>query len=193
MAAPLVGPLLGLLLASLLLALASGASASLVGDDVTCDGVFLLRCARPGETPVDPLFDATNTVSGQIEFDLTNLNDSQVMGVNLDANSIVLRNALEVNLLLGGAVTVSFRDLDWTDLPGEITGVLLETTGITGLANEDISFGADFVTIDPSDTTWEPGGAARLTLETAHIPEPSTALLLILGLAGLTRLRSCAI
>ena len=178
-----------------LLLLPIAANASLIGNVVDCDGNGLLQCALPGSTTGG---DISNTVSGiNPEFDLLNINDLALFGIDLADSSITIESNL--NLDLSGFGSISLRSLEWADVPdGNITGVSLSTQGVststqpntdgTSLTIDDITFGDDFVTIFMAHTKWVQGASATVSLTTTHspaVPAPSAMLLLGTGLAAL--------
>jgi hypothetical protein len=155
------------------------AHASLLGDSVDCDvqpianGTFW-SCSLASATVVDP----------GVEFQL-NLAGNPFFDVDLDSNSITLINLSALGTGAGEFLTLS--SLDWLDFPaGEIEDFSLVTLGVAGLNASDITLTAHSVGIDFNGTQWRPGDFAEITLQVNHaVPEPTTLLLLGLGLAGL--------
>jgi hypothetical protein len=182
-----------LVMLCLTLSIPLSANASLIGDVVTCAGSGLLRCAPLGGASDGTTFDATAPVGAGAEFSINNLNEINIFEVDLDADTITISTPV-FGPDLSGFGPISFTDLDWLPVPGQIVGLSLVTSGIstsvqgstdgTSLTIDDLSFGDDFVTIDMSHTNWTPGAFATITLDTIHAPEPASLALLALGVLG---------
>lgn len=82
----------------------------------------------------------------------------------------------------------TFSSLDWLGTPGQIVGVVASTNWV-GWSDDFISFGDDFVRIDFLNAVTFDGESDFLSLDliVRHraVPEPTTLLLLGLGLAAL--------
>jgi len=176
-------------LASLaMLAVAPGAGASLLGDEITlsCSGGNVSCGGTKTVEPDGTMFDVTASgLSGPV--------------VTFDAQSeaIVMTNVFNQDLLVGKTGGVSsgpvfaFSDLDWVDRPGEITGATVSTTqGVTLRNNFALTFGPDSLTFDFDQddsvvTRINSGSSITANLQVTHVPAPATAGLLGLGLLGL--------
>jgi hypothetical protein len=137
--------------------------ASLIGDSVTCSA-SVLTC-----TP------ATATAGAVPTFDLSGL-----LSVNVDASFISLGNQQTPDPLILAVAAVTFGDLDSS--AGDIVDVSVATVGaIPGIDESDVSFTAHSVTIDLSQSQWEPESSVFISLTfapAAAVPVPATLLLL---------------
>lgn len=162
------------------LLLASNASASLIGDTVSCSYGFSLRaCSDTTAEVIDP--GAEFMLGSQLSVDI---GDSSIL-ISQVAGTFGLPGADEV-LIIG--------DMQWTDFPdGFISGVTLGT--VTNLINEptleNLSFTPDSVTIALTGTgTWTVGSSIEVLVEATHvIPLPPAVWLFAsaLGLLGWLR------
>jgi hypothetical protein len=99
---------------------------------------------------------------------------------------------------------ISLEDLDWVGTPGRIVGVTFDSLltdlfnsagegSATELPTMAIAFTDDSITVTFDNSTggaggiWEyrDNGVGSFTIQTDHVPEPGSVLLLGLGLAGL--------
>ena len=107
--------------------------------------------------------------------------------IDLDGSSIAISAP---DFQIGSDIQLTLSSLDWVDFPaGVIEGFTLVNNNVVpqvppGVFDEnDITFGDHFVTIDLTNTFWNPGSIV-VTLDVNHgIPEPSSAALFIGGLA----------
>ena len=162
----------GLVAATLAFGLASGAQASLIGDEVTFQ---VLVGEGGGFGPENAIVD------GNVEFDL----GGQIF-VDFDAESILVSFTQESPGL--GASEWRFTNLDW------VGGGTPSSVSLTALQGPPAAFSfvstANSVTVttDPFVLPLEAGGIFRIDFEhdTAVLPEPATFTLLGFGLIGLS-------
>ncbi len=180
---------LRLFTAALAVALATGvapqASASLVGDTVSCTAEFAsdefpLFCS-PGSAVVtqDGVEFVLQSVEGPMTFNLVD--------VDPGAASITIENVLPgaIDFFAGDGVTLS--DLDWVDDPSAVILGISNFTSNIGAVSSIVSSGPHRVTVDLSDLRFTENGFLSFDLVTgaSAIPLPPTALLLVGGLAGI--------
>lgn len=165
-------------LTALSMVVAFPASATLIGtsvnilwqDDVnnTLDTVLVSATDTELTCPGSPAFNACST-------------QFMIGGESIDINE----GQILIDLLEGpgfganGDATLTFADLTWGSVDGFITGVTA-TSSLVGLTTD---FGANFISV-----TFQANqnlGDVQLDFTTAHVPEPTTLVLLSLGLAGL--------
>ena len=85
---------------------------------------------------------------------------------------------------------IEYLDLDWTDVPGILTGYTL-TTNIFNLDDSRISFGDDFIKVDLKGLSVAGGQSAspfshyKLDLLVSQVPLPPAVVLFLTGLVGL--------
>jgi hypothetical protein len=148
---------------------ASSANATLIGDTVNCSENFLNVACSPSSA----------VVGAGVEFRLdrfgTDWLEIDVMDSTIELN--VVDNIAFVN----GRFTLS--DLDWVDAPGFITGATV-SGNITGLDNSRLIVGPDSVAVLWENVQWITGRTATITLDVAHVPEPTLLSLLAVGLLG---------
>lgn len=173
---------LAALAATATLMLSAGtASASLIGDSVSCatNGAGGYSCDAP-----------TAVVGGASEFTL-NGPPGAVFDVNIGADDILVTFIFGGGVSLGSPVTLMLSDLDWVGSPlGEIVGIAnFATTATAGITASDVTFGAHSVDIVlGSGTTWAQNQFLSFDLVTSDpsaVPLPATLPLVVLGLAGL--------
>lgn len=167
--------MLRILLAAIAVVLPAAASATLIGDTVTCQlGSFSQACQTPSAV-----------VGDGIEFTEYDFPDTPpiLLEIDLDAFSIeVSTPATGFGISYGSSVTLALGDLDFTP-EMEIAGFTLSVSNVSGLTSEDVSFTADSVSLLLAGATFQAGGSALLTLQTAPVPEPAGSALLGCALA----------
>lgn len=181
---------LGLSAALLALGFGGAAQASLLGQTVSCSNISpggALACSTPTATVTD---------GGGPEFQIETGSGSPFFEIDVSGES-VLMSAVSSIRGVGGTASVTLGDLIWGNDPGAtitgitnfvISGEIQPLGGIgDGLIESDVTFTANAVTIDYSNTAWSPGSFLSFDLVTTHsqLPEPATLALFGLGIAGL--------
>ena len=192
------------------LAVASPASASLIGDEVTLTILEEnLIPTEQTETVADPGVEFTTQASDTLAGD--------IFEFDLDANSITMTNIWDGLLPNGntfgdGTVWSSgdrlkFSGLDWTDRPGRITAVDVAFDGVRSIGDDTefrIDFGDDYVEFIFDDnfdgtfissskstgsanntTEFDVGGTITANLTVAPVPLPAAGWLLLSAFGGL--------
>ena len=177
---------LGLTAALLALGWSGAAQASLLGQTATCSTTsrFGIFCSSPTATVTD---------GGAPEFQIRGSSGSALFAIDISGEGV--RMSVVDTFSTGMANTVTFGDLIWANDPSAtITGIAnFLVSGVTGqwggsgLLESEVSFAANSVTIDYSNTAWGNGAFVSFDLVTTHsaLPEPGTLALFGLGLAGL--------
>jgi hypothetical protein len=150
-------------------ALPGAASATLIGDTVTCQ---LGGSGQACQTP-------SAVVGSGIEFTEFDFPETPpiLLEIDLDAFSIeVSTPATGFGISYGGSTMLTLADLDFTP-EMQIVGFTLSVSNVSGLTAADVSFTADSVTLLLAGSSFASGGSALLTLQTAPLPEPATASL----------------
>ena len=174
--------------AAVLLALGLGgaANASLLGQTATCNTTsrFGIVCSSPTATVMD---------GGAPEFQIRGSSGSALFAIDISGEGV--RMSVVNTFSTGGSNLVTFGDLIWPNDPSAtITGIAnFLVSGVngqwggSGLLEREVSFAANSVTIDYSNTAWGSGAFVSFDLVTTHsaLPEPATLALFGLGLAGL--------
>lgn len=141
-------------------------------------GVTELRFVDDGGTPTNPLDDVV-----MLAFDVINLDwTQQTLGGGAGADRIVLGDQTPTNFGITSELRVAASPLA-NSVDGVGTPAVLEITlggFTTNLANNPPAWGFDWDTNGITATTWN--------LNTLTAPEPSTALLVSAGLAGMAGL-----
>ncbi len=171
---------------------ASEATASLLGDSVQVDVNFSVLNPIGGGTLPISYSDSFTVIHPGHEVN-ENLGLAQI---SIDVDPVAETIDLSVQDLVGvGAMNVSgtavFSDLDWLDAGGSpVAGVISGAVISSNPGNYPFSVGhtddSITITID-SPFNLPPSGTVALTISYSaeHIPEPTTALLVTLGLWGM--------
>src|SRR5664279_3939392 len=138
------------------------ARASFVGDTATCSDTAFGACLPAGSAVVtDPGVEFYQYVG--------------LLSVDVLGSAIELSNPEDFGLDLQHAGTLTIGNLHWLGSPRDIVGFVI--TSISGVANldaSDLSFGADSVSINLTNTFFTgPSDFALLTIQTreAVVPE----------------------
>ncbi len=165
--------------AVLVLAAGSG-SASMIGD--TIDITFAEASS----------LDTTTLVGVGPELVIPGNPSSTNFLIDVDSETITLEaenQAFQFGEFTGNDEFITFGDLDWIEPgPGVITGVSFVLSDDNGSPPPvlGVTFTDDSVTVQiDGNAIWDNFAKAVITLEVAHVPEPSTALLLGVALLGL--------
>jgi hypothetical protein len=176
--------LLALLAVTNLLAISAPAHAGLVGSSVNLGYRYQATALDALQTTVD-----TVVVGGGVEatcpgaFNLCTMLTAATQMVDIADQSITYR-------YVGGgsgfnAVYINGFDFQALNLGSAITDIGL-STDIAGLDLSRLSFTADSLQVDMRGLVLlAPGNTFTVQLLTATVPEPTTAFLAVLGLAGL--------
>lgn len=156
-------------------------AATLVGDDVT------IRTLTGGTPTIST--DVVTVVAGPAELDLNGHGNHNIEDTFIYAD---WDNPTFSGIGFDSTRTdIEYRDLDWTDAPGILTGVTL-TTNIDGLDISRITFGDDFIIVDlaglsaAGGQSSSPFSSYQLDLQVSQVPLPPAVILFLAGLAGLT-------
>src|SRR5450432_2091319 len=162
-----------LLLASAALALTSSASATLIGDTVTCS-------AAGGQLGCDT---SSAVVGAGIEFSLVDnlfLPPTILLYIDIGASSISI-TLPPPSFITGFGASRSLTLASLDDSLGDILGIAnFATAGTHGVTESDISFTAHSITFDLSNDSWNnelasPATASfDLVVGTTSVPEPAT-------------------
>ena len=171
-------------------ALASPASASLIGDtiggELNFDG-FSENFFDPanglvpgGSSGIQPQAVVNDPDAAFVEFQF--LDGSSGINVDVDENSVTINQFAVGGSFFANGWTITLTDLDWLGTPGQIVGleVDFDQFGLT------TAFGPDSLTFNwEGDDFPVDGLTAEFAIITAHLPEPGTLALLGVGLLGL--------
>jgi hypothetical protein len=170
-------------IAATVLFASSSANSTLIGDDILIrfDGC----CGGPTEDIVTVGAGFEISDGDGSNFEATTAGTA-VTSIDVDASSVTFMMNLSYNL---DNQFFTFSDLDWVGGDGFITDAVLSISEISTIVQSDISFGADWFSIEvglQTPANYSPNRMVRIDLVTAHdVPEPVSLVLFGLGLAGL--------
>ena len=164
------------------------ASASLVGDNVNAAVV-----ANPSNPFSVSPGSAVVTDPG-VEFILGSVVFPSFTSVDVMDSSFRVQNTFGSGFIWSTGATLTLSDLDWVGQNGVITGVsLVNVIGVSGLDVTDLSFDAHSVTVNLGDSSYSAANSGfDVLLSVSHtvaVPEPTTATLGLMGIAGLVMRR----
>lgn len=159
---------------------APNASASLIGDEVTCS-------ITP--TPLWVCDQDTAVVGDGVEFelDLPGASDGFGLSVDLFDSSVLIANIEDNGFGLGANELLVLGSLDWVGMDGLIVGIAnFVSSGVSVISAGSVSFTDHSVTIDlDSGAFWDIGSYVSFDLVVRHVPEPGTLALLGISLFGM--------
>jgi hypothetical protein len=153
------------------------ARASLIGDTVNCSATGGLTC-NPASAVVG--------AGPEFTVDL----GTPVFDLDIGANTVLLTNT--TGLTVGSSPSVVTLSSLGNTSQGAVIGATLTSSDEGTFTQSDVSFTADTLLLDLTSTgPWSPGEDALITLLFAQepgpgVPEPSTLLLLVAALSGLS-------
>ncbi len=161
------------------------ASAALIGDTVECavTGQFQPTCGLSNTAVVGP---GPEFVFAEPDF------AGDLLTIDIGASSITIQT-LDFFLGFDPGSSIILSDLDWVGMTGAIVGIEnFSTSGTNGIEASDVSFTANSITFDMSQSDWEGNGVgiAEWDLVTTLVPVPPALWLFgsgLLGLVGIAR------
>lgn len=155
--------------ASLMVPAYQAQAAEMIGDTVSC------QQTGAGSSFTCDMSQAT--IGAGREFTVGN--SSPFIGLNFGGNGLRIRN------ISGGPFSLNFTIIRLENLSQIFQSVSIANENIVGFDASDITLTNGVLTLDFRGTTWSTNDLANLSLNaTSAVPEPSTWMMLILGLGA---------